>query len=158
MRNNLGHKVIGAANSWINSKAKCRSERFVTTLAKNLRKHERDDDKIDQHTMEDLESLALGTLYSEHLSEFSKVSAWVFDPGKSWDGLASFLKRWWSWLIWRWTILEKRGQILNHGKCTNLKELSHGQGHSREARDVIIEKGRFWSCFANSPIGDDQWA
>ena len=91
MRNNLGHKVVGAANGWINSKAKRRSERFVTSLAKNLPKHELDDDKVDQHTMEDLKSLALGTLYSEHLSEFSKVSAWVFDPGKSWDGLASFL-------------------------------------------------------------------
>ena len=88
---NLRHKVVGAANSWINSKAKRRSERFVTSLAKNLPKHELDDDKVDQHTMEDLESLALGTLHSEHLSEFSKVSAWVFDPGKSWDGLASFL-------------------------------------------------------------------
>ena len=42
---------------------------------KNLPKHKLDDDKVDQHTMEDLESLALGTLYSEHLSEFSKVSA-----------------------------------------------------------------------------------
>ena len=39
-----------------------------------------------------------------------------------------------------------------HIENINLKKLCHGEGDSRESRDVIIEEGGLWGCFSYSPV------